>query len=1216
MPAPLTYQFDPTASAPANLVSGEIKTISTSKSRMTTLIHGCFFAKDLVVVNLNTNSVMIMGAGFFLRGFDPELSALTGYEVASGIYFPSYTGNVSITYRAVGGYQSLNSQILNELNETINNITNTGFDWSDIGNKPDTFSPDPHQHSVITDLNDLYRLNQRFDSLLDALSGKRAVLNSNSKLSEKVDRLLYIIGSYRNLTNTLIGSAGSVGSGKENTSNKKIDLLDPLNINDSYYPSTEAVKEYGQTIIDYIDLLTEIQEPEVYRRGIEYTNLNKSLELIRGEFMHSLSALGITSLPFTTTGSWEDGGKDYPWIDSVTPSAEATLSDNFTTLTNGVIVTSDIKASSENFLLSAPDTAEDYWDHVAPPLEWAGGIPTYLVETKILSHFNNYITPTFYNSETSSSINAFWTPTSIWAYTTGGKFGGRADFNGANGTNTPKLVAASPAADATLAALNIKQPWTIDLWRFFVKPHNSDVGRVQSLFTMQYLTATSTMIMTVAIVLDYPNIDDYDFVICFKDVANTTLKYFIIPVADYTNTPSLLNDIPGWTHVELSYDLTSITLAINGQRISLITSVDPAPTSIVAILNAATTGSLVSTSLALGVGFIGGIGGYVPNAPITSKNKTFDSNTTVKIDEFRWTNDILHYSDFAPPNKAGVYRTYGTTDAYYLKGAFNPIYFKLTSANALPPNPIYIGFGSTPSNPTGKFIKLFNDTGLLGIAAVSFVSGTETVISSINTATTGIWKNGPCLIWLDNTSEDNSSPDVDDDSGRICFGYVSNTTTGEVTVLYVSDLITNLKSPSLLSIIYISEDPNLKISLYNRSKLGTADFPVSPDNCFAFVAAGTSLGGSPVYGETATKNYIFKFNESIMIKGIPGDKTKFVYNNHDSKSVLFNFNNQLGSNTKIKAKDLENAVLELEGNIQSITSSVYRALSVPKRQTVLSGQVDVNGLPNLFATSSGILDGGVIKYSNLITVPLTVTFGSGFDEKGAVDYVISSDDPFTWSLTPSTPNMYLYLTLDKDTGVVTTGYTTVAPVYSQVRPAGASNLFWYPTDHRSRGERWDGTAWVPQLRVYLGLVTTDATTVTTAVTFAYQGKYVYGSLANTPIIWPAGGVTGGWSVTFTDKLYSGKFNKNIKISYVAGTTSGGITAGNVIDLQFQNNTKGGGNGEYAGNTAKITDTTVVCSYYQNGNNTGIYFATTAAAAVTASSTTANGYLIATIERSF
>lgn len=158
--------------------------------------------------------------------------------------------------------------------------------------------------------------------------------------------------------------------------------------------------------------------------------------------------------------------------------------------------------------------------------------------------------------------------------------------------------------------------------------------------------------------------------------------------------------------------------------------------------------------------------------------------------------------------------------------------------------------------------------------------------------------------------------------------------------------------------------------------------------------------------------------------------------------------------------------------------------NLPVRQTVLSGPVDVLGRADFLQVGTGLE--AISKDIGTLN-PLVITLGNGFSSFGQSDITKKIDTAFSFDLSAldDEPEVFLYLELDAE-GNVSTGASILEPVYSEARPASpATGQFFYPTNHRSRGEVFDGANWVAVNRIYVGECVTSAGVVSGVVSYAY-----------------------------------------------------------------------------------------------------------------------------------
>jgi len=197
--------FDPTAVNVDNFMTGETHVISSATSKVLVADYGTFYTKAFVAVHVPTGNVLTLGTQYKFRGLDPDMTALTGKEVAAAIEITdlSLVGDVTLDYHAVGGHEGINSYLVKELIDAISAVNASTLNWNTIANKPLTYNPDPHVHNVITDLTGLNSLRDSVLALNSALTDNRVLVNSSKALNDRIDRLLAIIAEQRKDINAL-----------------------------------------------------------------------------------------------------------------------------------------------------------------------------------------------------------------------------------------------------------------------------------------------------------------------------------------------------------------------------------------------------------------------------------------------------------------------------------------------------------------------------------------------------------------------------------------------------------------------------------------------------------------------------------------------------------------------------------------------------------------------------------------------------------------------------------------------------------------------------------------------------------------------------------------------------------------------------------------------------------------------------------------------------
>lgn len=168
------------------------------------------------------------------------------------------------------------------------------------------------------------------------------------------------------------------------------------------------------------------------------------------------------------------------------------------------------------------------------------------------------------------------------------------------------------------------------------------------------------------------------------------------------------------------------------------------------------------------------------------------------------------------------------------------------------------------------------------------------------------------------------------------------------------------------------------------------------------------------------------------------------------------------------------------------------ALRFAVRQTVSAGPVDTGGLPTLFPATSASLSITTQNVSS--TVPLVATAAQGFGATGQVDYASQFTANQTWS--SLTANSTLYLYVNAQTGAL--GFTALLPIYQHGgTPATTNGQFTFNISEM-KGYLGNGTTAPATPIVFVGEVVTNATTVTSAEAYAYNGRYDSGWTQNLP----------------------------------------------------------------------------------------------------------------------
>lgn len=155
-------------------------------------------------------------------------------------------------------------------------------------------------------------------------------------------------------------------------------------------------------------------------------------------------------------------------------------------------------------------------------------------------------------------------------------------------------------------------------------------------------------------------------------------------------------------------------------------------------------------------------------------------------------------------------------------------------------------------------------------------------------------------------------------------------------------------------------------------------------------------------------------------------------------------------------------------------------------QTVQNGPVTTAGLPDFLPASSVNLN---LTSQNVSTsYPFVVHAMNGGDVSGVGGRIGYSSANLTWTGLTASQTNYLYVTVSA-AGVLTTGFTTVAPVYQWGgTPATTNGLI--TVNIAERKVYLGNGATAPQTHlVIVGHAVTSGSAVTSTVAYAYNGRY-------------------------------------------------------------------------------------------------------------------------------
>ena len=188
----------------------------------------------------------------------------------------------------------------------------------------------------------------------------------------------------------------------------------------------------------------------------------------------------------------------------------------------------------------------------------------------------------------------------------------------------------------------------------------------------------------------------------------------------------------------------------------------------------------------------------------------------------------------------------------------------------------------------------------------------------------------------------------------------------------------------------------------------------------------------------------------------------------------------------IEARSADNSALA------PFLASQVRASSVSThgvRQTVLAGSRDSAGQPNALSVGAGL----TVTLSASVSNPFVLSFAAGFDSDcGCIDHVRSFTSNQTFTLAANAGFIALYVERHTVTGALTLGAVNLGYTYSTIAPATPGvGQHWFNTGTFIMNV-WSGSVWNPVQRVIVGECATNATNVTSLITYGYRGFYQSG----------------------------------------------------------------------------------------------------------------------------
>ena len=215
--------------------------------------------------------------------------------------------------------------------------------------------------------------------------------------------------------------------------------------------------------------------------------------------------------------------------------------------------------------------------------------------------------------------------------------------------------------------------------------------------------------------------------------------------------------------------------------------------------------------------------------------------------------------------------------------------------------------------------------------------------------------------------------------------------------------------------------------------------------------------------------------------GYPG-LTLFKINLKNAAGTITSFLTSIATSARTWTFPDKDGTVAMTSDITAVSSKSS------KRQTVLSGPITTGGVPAFLPSTSINLDLATTNISG--SAPLVVSAAKGYNENGDVNEVGISEDNLSWTgLTASNTN-YLYVTISS--GVLTTGFTILKPVYQYYgTPSITSGQITFNVAAMKCYLGNGSSADLVNL-VVIGEAVTDGSTVTSTTTYSFNASIVDG----------------------------------------------------------------------------------------------------------------------------
>lgn len=209
---PYKYQFDPLGNSPANFASWRVELTSTNHLPQV-CPHGLFYDNDLLrIVRVSDGALMEKGVDYKLAGWEKWVSEIADPDPYAAIDFINKASVevYEVSLQVVGGPEGNPISMINSLVEAIQEATlRPMLDFNlNVKGKPSQYTPSKHKH-VLQDMEDLYKLTQKFDDVFNALVQRVPMNNSGLHFQEQIDRLLGLVGRVYNRLNIVSGEVST-----------------------------------------------------------------------------------------------------------------------------------------------------------------------------------------------------------------------------------------------------------------------------------------------------------------------------------------------------------------------------------------------------------------------------------------------------------------------------------------------------------------------------------------------------------------------------------------------------------------------------------------------------------------------------------------------------------------------------------------------------------------------------------------------------------------------------------------------------------------------------------------------------------------------------------------------------------------------------------------------------------------------------------------------